>query len=267
MKLKLVPFISSFILILASCSVPKDVTYFQGVDSLSPEQISAISQTYTTYIMPGDMLNITVTAWDPTVATPFNPPTYAYAQEGELPVFASQSMYNYLVDKNGNINFPVLGEVKAEGFERREFAKALEKEISNYIKDPLVNVQITNFKVTIMGEVSRPGALTVRTDRISILDAIGQVGDLTINADRKNILVIRENNGVKEFGRIDVTQPDLFASSYYYLRQNDVIYVEPNDAKKRNARYSQAQQYNITVFSSILSAISVITTVILAVTK
>ena len=118
-----------------------------------------------------------------------------------------------------------------------------------------------------MGEVSRPGAISVKNDRLSILDAIGQVGDLTINANRKNVLVIRDNNGQKEFGRLDMTDPAIFTSPYYYLRQNDVVYVEPNEAKKKNARYSQAEQYSITVFTSILSAISVITTVVLAITK
>lgn len=109
--------------------------------------------------------------------------------------------------------------------------------------------------------------VSVSNDRLTILDAIGRVGDLTINANRTNVLVIRDNDGQKEFARLDLTKPELFASPYFYLRQNDVVYVEPNDAKKRNARYSQAQQYSITVFSSILSAVSVITTVILAITK
>lgn len=118
-----------------------------------------------------------------------------------------------------------------------------------------------------MGEIARPGAVTVSNDRLTILEAIGRVGDCTINANRTNVLVIRDNNGQKEFGRIDLTNPSVFSSPYYYLRQNDVVYVEPNDAKKRNAKYSQAQQYSITVFSSILSAVSVITTVILAITK
>ena len=130
-----------------------------------------------------------------------------------------------------------------------------------------MNVQIVNYKITIIGEVSRPGESSVKNDRISILDAIGQVGDLTINANRQNILIVRDNNGEKEFARLDMTDPALFASPYYYLKQNDVVYVEPNDAKKKNSRYSQAQQYSITVFSSILSAISVVTTVILAITK
>lgn len=153
------------------------------------------------------------------------------------------------------------------GLSKQEVSENLRKAISKYVADANVNVQIVNYKVTMMGEVARPGTVAVSNDRITILDALGRVGDMTINANRTNILVIRDNDGQKEYGRLDITDPAIFASPYFYLRQNDVVYVEPNDAKKRNARYSQAQQYSITVFSSILSAISVVTTVILAITK
>ena len=175
MKVKLVSVVALFVLLLGACSVPKDVVYFQGVDALTPEQVSKMNQAYTSKICPDDLLTITVTAWDPTVVTPFNPPVYAYATQGETTTVSSGQLRTYLV--------------------------------------------------------------------------------------------IRDNNGEKEFARLDITEPDIFTSPYYYLQQNDVVYVEPNNAKKRNARYSQAQQYSITVFSSILSAVSVITTVILAITK
>ena len=116
-------------------------------------------------------------------------------------------------------------------------------------------MQITNYRITVMGEVNRPGTFTIKNDRISILDAFGYVGDLAITANRKNILLIRDNDGQKEFVRMDITDPSLFTSPYFYLRQNDVIYVEPNLAK----------QYNITVFSSIISAISVISSMVITI--
>ena len=268
MRVKLVSIAILFVFLLGACSVPKDVVYFQGVDKLTPEQLEQMNQSYISKICEDDLLSITVTAWDPTVVTPFNPPTYSYAVQGEIQTNTSTSqLRTYLVDKEGYINFPVLGKVKIAGKTKQAANEMLQDMIHPYVKDALVNVQIVNYKVTMMGDVARPGAINVKNDRISILDAIGQAGDLTINANRKNILVIRDNNGQKEFGRIDITDPAVFTSPYYYLRQNDVVYVEPNKAKKRNARYSQAQQYSITVFSSILSAVSVITTVILAITK
>lgn len=255
------------LLLFGACSVPKDVAYFQGVDNLTTAQIEQMNQTYISQITQDDVLTITVTAWDPSVVTPFNPPTYAYAAQGETYVNSAPQLSTYLVDKDGYINFPVLGKTKAAGYSKQEFNALMQEKISKYVKDPIVNTQIVNYKVTLMGEIARPGAITVRNDRLSIIDAIGQSGDLTINANRKNILVMRDNNGKKEFGRIDITDPALFASPYYYLRQNDVVYVEPNNAKKRNANYSQAQQYNLTIFSTILSTVSVISSIIIASTR
>ena len=266
MKVKLLFFVLAIVW-LGACSVPKDVTYFQGVDELTSEQVEQMSQNYSTKICPDDLLTITVTGWDPTVLTPFNPPVYAFATEGEEKVQKSEQLQTYLVHKDGTINFPILGKIQAAGFSKQELAENLRTKIEEYVKNVNVNVQIVNFKVTLMGEVARPGAVAIKNDRVSILDVLGLVGDLTFNANRKNILVIRDKEGKKEFGRLDITDPAIFTSPYFYLRQNDVVYVEPNNAKKKNARYSQAQQYSITVFSSILSAVSVITTVILAITK
>lgn len=259
----------SFILLfmLGACSVPKDVTYFQGIDELSAQQMEAMAQVYHTPIAPDDMLTITVTAWDPTVVTPFNPPTYAYSilVEGESTVQAAQGLYTYLVDREGYIDFPVLGKVKAGGLTKIQLSDQLTKDISQYVENPLVKVSLVNFKVTALGEVNRPGPISVKNDRISILDLLGQAGDVTINANRKNVLVIRDKDGKVEHGRIDLTDPALFASQFYYLQQNDVVYIEPNNAKKRNSRYSQAQQYNISIFSTMFSALSTITSVISAI--
>ncbi|WP_085537664.1 polysaccharide biosynthesis/export family protein [Massilibacteroides vaginae] len=266
MRSKIVSFIL-FLFAMSACSVPKDVAYFQGVDDLTEQQLEQMTQSYASTIVNDDLLTITVTAWDPTVTTPFNPPVYSFAAQGEVNVGTASQLHTYLVDKDGYINFPVLGKLHVAGLQKQELSKMMEEKISKYIKEPIVNIQIVNYKVTLMGEISRPGALTVRNDRLSILDAIGQSGDLTINANRKNIMVIRDNNGKKEYGRVDLTNPALFASPYFYLRQNDVVYVEPNDAKKKNANYSQAEQYKLTIFSTILSTVSVISSIIIAVTR
>lgn len=267
MRVKLASIAASLVLLVGACSVPKDVAYFQGIDSLTQEQLSQMSQNYNTRICQDDMLNITVSAWDPTVVTPFNPPMFSYTQQGDEPVQASPSLYSYLVDKEGYITFPVLGRIHVAGMTKEELSSSLQEQISKYVKDPLVHVRITNFKVMVLGEVTRPGGLSVKNDRITVLEAIGYSGDVTINADRTNVLVVRDVNGQKEFGRLDLTGTDFFTSPYFYLQQNDVVYVEPNKAKKRNARYSQAQQYNVTIISTILTAVSVITSVIVAIAK
>jgi polysaccharide export outer membrane protein len=260
-------FMLCVVLLVGSCRTPRDVTYFQGIDSLTKEQMEQMSQSYAAKICEDDLLTITVTAWDPTVVVPFNPPTYAFAQQGETSVYTTQQLQTYLVDKEGKINFPVLGRIQAAGLSKQELTANLQDAIGKYAKDAMVNVQIVNYKISVLGDVVRPGSINVRNDRISILDAIAQSGDLTINGNRKNILIYRDNNGTPEYGRIDLTDPALFASPYFYLKQNDLVYVEPNDAKKRNANYSAAQQYTLTIVSTIMTGVSVISTIILAISR
>ncbi|MDR2233228.1 MAG: polysaccharide biosynthesis/export family protein [Tannerella sp.] len=266
MKYKFV-FLLCIALQLVSCSTPRDVIYFQGIDDLTKEQMSKMAQTYSANICEDDLLTITVTAWDPAVVIPFNPPSYAFAQPGETNIYNAQQLQTYLVDKEGMINFPVLGRVKAAGLTKQELSKNLQEAISKYAKDAMVNIQIVNYKISVLGEVSRPGSITVRNDRITILDAIAQSGDLTINGNRKNILIYRDESGSPEYGRVDLTDPALFTSPYYYLKQNDVVYVEPNEAKIRNANYSAAQQYTLTIVSTIMTGVSVISTIILAISR
>lgn len=252
--------------LMCACSVPKDVVYFQGVDTLTPEQLSQMSQTYSTKITDDDLLSITVTAWDPASVTPFNPPTFAYSTEGDLPLFASQSMYTYLVDKEGYINFPVLGKIHVGGLTRQELAEKMKLLISKYVENPLVNVQLLNFKVTMMGEFNRPGSYTIKNDRVTILDVIGMAGDLPLTANRKNLLVIREDNGKKEIYRMDITDPAIFASPCFYLKQNDVVYAEPVKTKQR-ARTGSDRQFTISMFTTVLSSISVIVAMVLSLKK
>jgi polysaccharide export outer membrane protein len=259
--------VGGLILFLTSCGTPKDVLYFQGIDSLTTEQIARMNQTYTSRICPDDLLTINVAGWDPTVVTPFNPPLLAFASQGEVTVTAADQLHTYLVDPDGYITFPVLGRVQAAGKSKQELIAYLEEEIERYVKNPMVNVQIINYKVTLMGEIARPGSITLRNDRLSILDAIGQQGDLTINANRKNILIVRDNNGQKEFGRLDITDPAIFASPYFYLRQNDIVYIEPNKFKQRNYNVTQSQTFTVSIVSTLLTTISVITTVLVAVLK
>lgn len=250
--------------LMCACSVPKDVVYFQGIDDLSPEQLAKMSQTYVTKITSDDLLSINVTAWDPAAVTPFNPPVFAYSTQGEQPLAVSESMYTYLVDKDGYINFPVIGKVHVAGLTRQEIASEMEKMISKYVDNPLVNVQLLNFKVTVMGEVSRPGSFTVKNDRLSILDAIGMVGDLPITANRKNILVIRDENGRKETYRLDITSPTIFESPCFYMKQNDVVYVEPIKNKQRS-RTSSDRSFTMSVLTSVISSISIITSMVITI--
>ena len=251
------------ILLLTACQSYKKVPYLQDAEvvlySTQNEQL------YDAKIMPKDLLTIVVSCTSPELAAPFNL-TVATQSNAALNYTTTQPvLQQYLVDNDGNINFPVLGKIHVAGLSKQELCDELQSKLSKYIENPLVNVQITNYRITVMGEVNRPGTFTIKNDRISILDAFGYVGDLAITANRKNIWLIRDNDGQKEFVRMDITDPSLFTSPYFYLRQNDVIYVEPNLAKQRNSRFSQSKQYNITVFSSIISAISVISSMVITI--
>lgn len=261
MKLKYYLF-AFFCGLMCACSTPKDVVYFQGVDSLSTEQLAKMSQNYVTDITYDDLLSITVAAWDPASVTPFNPPVFAYATEGEQAITAAQSQYTYLVDREGYINFPVLGKIYVVGLTRLQLAEKMEEMISKYVENPLVNVQLLNFKITVLGEVNRPGPFTIKNDRITVLDALGMAGDLPITANRKNVLVIRENNGQKEICRMDLTDPAIFASPGFYLKQNDVVYVEPIKNKQR-ARTSSDRSFTMSLLTSVISSVSIITSMVI----
>lgn len=263
MKLKYYLF-AVFCALICSCSVPKDVVYFQGIDSLSPEQLDKMSQSYSNEITYDDLLAISVTAWDPSAVTPFNPPTYAYSQQGEEPVVASPALYTYLVDKEGDINFPVLGKIHVVGLSKQQLSEKMEQMISKYVENPLVKVQLLNFKVTLMGEFNRPGTYTIKNDRLTVLDAIGLAGDLPMTANRTNILVIRENEGKKEINRLDLTNPEIFDSPYFFLRQNDVVYIEPTKSKQKS-RSTSSRQFNISLFSSIVGTLSIISSMVISV--
>ena len=140
----------------------------------------------------------------------------------------------------------------------------IEDKIRPELKDPFVLVQFMNFKVVVLGEVKTPGQISVQTERMSILDAIGAAGDLTIYGERKNVLLMREENGKRIFHRFDLTDESLFESPYFYLRQNDVVYVMPNKAQRNNSNYNQFAQYRISVVGTVVSAISVLASLAIA---
>lgn len=263
MKTKLLLlFIVPFLVL--SCKSKSDIIYFQ---TLGNSNITDQAINYEPKITPDDQLSISVSAADPEAVANFNLPALSYLTPGEKQLAVTPSLQTYLVDQNGNIDFPIIGKLHVAGLTRQQLAEQLKEKISVYVTDPLVNVQIMNFKVNVIGEVTTPGSFPVASDRISILDAISLAGDLTIYGNRSNVLLIRENNGKKEFYRYDLTDPALFSSPYYYLQQNDVIYVEPNKSRQGNSKYNQNKQFNISVMSTVISAVSVITSLCIALIK
>lgn len=252
------------LVLLTSCRTSEQITYFQDIAQNRSGQLTEQDISYETKICPDNQLSIFVSSIDPNSVAVFNLPLTSYLSPGETTVSATPTIQTYLVDANGYIEFPVLGKIKAAGKTRSELAEYLKVKISAYAKSPIVSIKIQNFKISILGEVKSPGTRTISNERISILDAIGMAGDLTLYGERTNVLIIRDNNGKKEYQRLDLTSSEIFTSPYYYLQQNDIIYVDPNKARISNAKYSQSAQFNISVASTIVSAISVIASLTIA---
>ncbi|HLA56739.1 MAG TPA: polysaccharide biosynthesis/export family protein [Flavobacterium sp.] len=215
-----------FALSFASCRSKKEVIYLQGSDQVkTPEALA----NYETIIQPDDVLHINIMSQNSEAASPFNLEARAAAESsaGALSV----QKQTYLVDKEGMIQFPVLGSIKVAGYTRTAFAEMLKEKLRPYVSDAVVNLRVLNFKISVLGEVVKPGVVNVTGDRITLLEVIAQCGDLTLQGIRKNILIVRDNQGVKTFNRVDITQAEFVNSPFYYMKQNDVVYVEPRRTK------------------------------------
>ena len=256
MKIKTLIFAFTIILLTSCKTTTNNITYFQDLDNQSAVTGKAVN--YTPRIAPDDQLSITVSGMDPNAVATFNIPLASYLAPGETNVTSTPVLHTYLVNSHGEIDFPVLGKLQVGGMTRSELTDMMTKRISAYVKSPIVTIQIRNFKVSVLGEVNKPGTVNVPNERLSILDALGMVGDLTIYGNRTNVLLIRDNNGLKEYHRFDLTSAEMLTSPYYYLQQNDVLYVEPNKARKGNAKYSQNGQFNVSLASTIISALSIL---------
>jgi polysaccharide export outer membrane protein len=223
-------------------------------------------QKYEPKICIDDALVIYVTSSHPNTVATFTPPPFGYYTQNEATASITttpQTLYTYLVDENGEINFPVLGRLHVAGMSVNETSRMLENLIQKQAPGALVNVQITNFKVSIFGEVMNPNQFTITTPRVSILDLIAMSGGVTVTADRNNVWLVRDNNGEKVHVKFDLTDPALFASPYYYLQQNDVVFIQPNKAQKRNSTSSTGDVVKVQIFSVIISGISAFFTALL----
>jgi len=259
LKLRIKKLINPIILLLiftfASCAAPKDMVYFQ--DEFIGKNDNQVSVSQLIY-KPNDLLTIVVSGLDPEAVKPFNLPVIAnntslIRAQGEL------KMQTYLVDLKGNIDFPVLGSIKIGGLTRSGATELLKTMLTKYIKDPIVNIRLANFTISVLGEVNRPGTFTIEDERISLVEALGLAGDLTIFGKRENILLIREDNGVKRLTKFDLTSIKVVNSPQYYLTQNDMIYVEPNKSRVKSSRYNQN---NVIIISGIATLAAILSIVI-----
>lgn len=248
--------------LMTGCQSYKQVPYFQDMESVD---LSASRGLYDARIMPKDILTITVNSDDPDgmAERPFNLMVRSTLQPGgQVNTSYGGSMLTYLVDNDGTINFPVVGRIRVEGMTKTECEKYIESLIRSHFSDDtklIVTVKMSNYRVTVTGEVNRPGVVSVASEKVSILEALAQAGDLSIYGRRDNVLLIREDNkGEKHSVRLDLTKADIINSPYYYLQQNDIIYVTPNQTKAKNSDIGQSTTLWFSATSILISLTSLL---------
>lgn len=249
----------ALILLTVGCASKKDVLYFQDIDDLNFELLNKL--TTTTLVEPDDILRVRLTALDAESLIPFQFDKPGLLQQRTT--FNNLEMLQldgYLVDKDGAINFPELGRIQVAGLSVKEVEEKIYKELSQYVKDPTVSVRIINSKITVIGDVRNPGTFTLSEEKITLPQAIGLAGDLDIKGERHNVLVIRNNGGERISKRIDLTRSDWMNSDFYYLKQNDIVYVEPNTASVKTAGLIGSP-------SVVLSAVSVLLSIAVLIFK
>ena len=247
--------VATLLLLLPACSMQKNIPYFQPLNNGG--ELTAVTL-HESRICKDDMLAITVSGLDPLAVAPFNLPIVSYADPGSEVINSQRSYQPYLVDVNGDINFPVVGRIHLAGLTKSQAIDTITARLEPYLKDPIITIQFMNYKITVLGEVQRPGSYTIKNERVTLLEGLGLAGDLTIYGKRTNVLLIRERlQGEKEYVRINLNDTDLLTSPYYYLQQNDVIYVEPNKTKVSAAASTNASLY-LGIISTLLSTVTVI---------
>lgn len=263
MKKKLTGAVVAALILFSSCSSSKTVLpYFTDIQTVEAGSFPAGN--YSPEIKPDDELLITVMSEVPEAAAAYNLPSVNPALRDVITTATSPRTQTYIVNQEGNINFPVLGMLHVAGMTCEQLQKMLTEKISADVTDPLVSVTLVNFKVVVAGEVARPGSVTVKGNRFSILDALGAAGDLTPYGERSNVLLVREENGERKFVHLDLNSSEVLKSPYFYLQQNDYIYVEPNKVRQANSKYNQDNAYKLTVISTVVSAASVIASLVIA---
>lgn len=235
-----------------SCRSKKNVVYFQN-EAAIPSQNSF---NYEPTLQVDDVLSIRVLALDPETVVSFNVDNTA----NNTATINQRTLMGYLVDSNGFIEFPVLGKLKAAGLTKTAFTQQLKERLILHVTNPTINIRILNFKVTVLGEVSVPGTYEFDTERVTLLQLFSKAGDLTFQSKRKNILIVREVDGIKTFNRVDATQAEIVGSPFYYLAQNDVVYIEPRKNKIDSGAIPPALTNTISVFTVLLTTLLLVRT-------
>ena len=243
-------------LLLSSCSSYKKVPYLQDADAVNSLQQGL--PMYDAKIMPKDLLTITVNTTDPEAAAPFNLTVHTASSS------TSSSLQQYLVSNEGTIDFPVLGSLQVSGLTKSQAENLIREKLGTYLKEaPIVTVRMTNYKISVLGEVAHPGMFTINNEKVNIFEALALAGDLTIWGMRDNVKLIREDAaGQRQIIDLNLNKADIITSPYYYLQQNDILYVTPNKIKAKNSDIGQSTSLWFSATSILISIANIIVSVL-----
>ena len=255
-KLLLPIMVVTMILMMVGCGSSKEVAYWQNIDSIS---LAASKGLFDAKIMPKDELTILVQTTDPLTSEPFN-----LRSTGQTS--SKNQITGYLVDNDGMINFPIVGKIHVAGLTKTECEDLIKSKIQPYLartENPLVSVRTSSYRITVIGEVNRPGVIPVSTEKISLIEALAEAGDMTIYGKRDNVLLVREDkSGEKHKVRLNMNDANIINSPYYYLQQNDIVYVEPHKVKARNTFFGSNTSIFYSVIGITTSLVSLLITVL-----
>ena len=251
--------------LLTACQSYKKVPYFQNVEVVN--EVEQQESLYDAKIMPKDLLTIVVSCTNPELAIPFNltvASNAGMAVSNSSYVTTQPVLQPYLVDNEGNINFPVLGELKLGGLTKREAEQLIIDKLKPYMKEtPIVTVRMVNYKISVIGEVTRPGTFTISNEKVNLLEALAMAGDMTVYGLRDNVKLIREDaNGKQQIVTLDLNNAETILSPYYWLQQNDIVYVTPNKAKARNSDVGNSTSLWFSATSILVSIVSLLVNIL-----
>jgi len=245
--------------LLFSCNTSKKIVYlqdsFDGVSEKAEPNLGIV-------IQPKDMLSIVVSSKTPELAAPFNLPLASYQAGSEITSSGGNSrLLGYVVDNDGNIDFPTLGKLEVTGLTRWQLSDMIKQKLisDGQLKDPIITIEFMNFRVSVIGEVSSPGTYNVAGDRVTLFEALSLAGDLTIHGKRDNVSIIREKNNERTIHKVDLRTKNLFNSPVYYLQQNDIVYVEPNKVKAGQSTINENNFKSVSLWMSMASFLITLT--------
>lgn len=245
--------LAALVCLAVGCATSKQILYFQDIDDV---QLNKLTTEYEAVIKKDDRLTIVVSGPDKSVTAPYNLTLGEMSVNGSSLYNPEQSTLTYLVDPEGNIDFPILGKIHVEGMTRNDLVNFLTEEIGKDVREPIVYVSFKNYKITVLGEVRSPGTYTFDSEKVNILQALGRAGDLNLTAQREDILLLREVDGVQTHVRIDLRSSDILQSPYFYMQQNDVLYIPPSATRVMTATTATG------IWSTILSSITTLIAII-----